>query len=63
MYLRNHRRKKAWFLKRLKIPMSEQHLWSVNMLKGKKHCLNLHRKCFVRYFDHSKKTSVRKILS
>ena len=63
MYLRNHRLKKAWLLKRLKILVSEQHLWSVNKLKGLKQCLNLRHSCFVRFFDHSELPSVRKILS
>ena len=30
------------------------------MLKGPKHCLNLHGSCFVIFSEHSKKTSVRK---
>ena len=29
-----------------------EHLWTVNMLKGPKHCLNLHGSVFVIFFDH-----------
>ena len=44
----------AYLLECLKIPVSG-HLWTVNMLKGPKHCLNLHGSIFVRFFDHSEK--------
>ena len=60
MYLRNYRRQKAWLC--LKRPVSE-HLWTVNMLKGPKQYLNLRISSFVIFFDHSQRTSVRKIFS
>ena len=41
--------------------MSE-HLWTVNMLKGPKYCLNLHGSIFVKYFDDSEKKLAQKIL-
>ena len=47
----NYRLQKAGLLKWLKCPVSE-HLWTVNMLKGPKHCLNLHSSIFAIYFDH-----------
>ena len=47
---------KAVLLKSLKSPVSE-HLWTVNMLKGPKHCLNLHGTVFVIFFDHSQRKS------
>ena len=59
MYLRNYRLQKAWLLKYIKSHESE-HLWTVNMLKGPKHCLNLHGSSFVIFFKHSKKTSALK---
>ena len=59
MYLRNYRLQKAWLLKYIKSHESE-HLWTFNMLKGPKHCLNLHGSSFVIFFKHSKKTSVLK---
>ena len=36
--------------------MSE-HLWTVNMLKAPKDCLNVHESIFVIFFDHSEKQS------
>ena len=59
MYLQNYRLQKAWLLKCLNRTLSE-HLWKVNMLKGAKHCLNLHGSSFVIFFDHSERTSVWK---
>ena len=38
------------------------HLWTVNMLKGPKHCLNPHDSIFVILFDHSKRKSASKAL-
>ena len=32
-----------------------EHLWTVNMLKGLKHCSNLHGGIFVGYFDNIEK--------
>ena len=48
-----------WLLKCLNRTLSE-HLWKFNMLKGAKHCLNLHGSSFVIFFDHSERTSVWK---
>ena len=48
--------KKRSYLKAQKNPVSE-HLWTVNTLKGPKHCLNLHRSIFVIFFDHSLRKS------
>ena len=45
---------KSMLLKGLKSPKSE-HLWTVNMLKGPKECLNMHGSIFVIIFDHSEK--------
>ena len=55
------RLKKAGLLKFLKSPVSE-HLWTVNMLKGPKHCLILHDSNFVIFLDHSERKLPRKIL-
>ena len=44
-----------------KEPVTE-HLWTANMLKGPKHCLNLHGRIFVIFFDHSERKSAQKIL-
>ena len=52
-------RLKVGLLKCLKRPVSE-HFWTVNMLKGRKHCLNLHRRNFVRFSHHSERKSVQK---
>ena len=41
--------------------MSED-LWTVNMLKGPKDCLNLHVSVFVIYFDYSERKAAQKIL-
>ena len=57
----NYRLQKAGLLKCLKSPVSE-HLWTVNMLKGPKHCINLHGSIFVIFFDHSERKSARKTL-
>ena len=46
----NYRLEKTELLKSPKNPVSE-HLWTVNMLKGPKHCLNLHGSVFVIFFD------------
>ena len=43
---------KQCYLNAQKNPVS-QHLWTVNILKGLKHCLNLHRNIFVIFFDNS----------
>ena len=55
----NYRFLKVGLLKYLKRPVSE-HFWTVNMLKGRKHCLNLHRRNFVRFSHHSERKSVQK---
>ena len=57
----NYRLEKAELLKGRKSPVLE-HLWTVNMLKRPKDCLNLHGSVFVRFFDHSKSKSARKYL-
>ena len=57
----NYRLQKAGLLKCPKSRISE-HLWTVNMLNGPKHCQNLHGSIFVRYFDHSERKSRRKSL-
>ena len=44
-----------------KSPVSE-HLWTVNMLKGPKDCLNLRGSIFVMFFDHSERKSAPKIM-
>ena len=43
---------KRGLLKSPTSPVSE-HLWKVNMLKGAKHCINLHGNIFVIFFDLS----------
>ena len=45
----NYRLQKLGFLKSLKRPVSE-HLWTANMLKDQKHCLNLNGSVFVYVF-------------
>ena len=57
----NDRLQKAGLLKSLKSSLLE-YLWTVNILKGPKHCLNLHRNIFVVFCDHSQRNSARKIL-
>ena len=52
----NYRLQKAGLLKCPKSLISE-HLWTVNMLKGQKHCINLHRIIFVIFFDHFERKS------
>ena len=38
-----------------------QHLWTVNILKSPKDCLNHHASVFIIFFDHYEKKSVQKI--
>ena len=57
-----YRLQKEGLLKCLKNPMSE-HLWSVNMLKEQKYCLNLHSSIFFIFSDCSERKWVRTILS
>ena len=57
MYFRNYRLQKAWLLKWLTSPMSEQ-IWTVNILKRLKHCRNLHSNSLFIFFDHSERTSL-----
>ena len=47
---------KAGLLKCPKGPVLEN-LLTVNMLKGPKHCINLHGSIFVRFFDYSENES------
>ena len=49
-----NRLQKSEFLKWPKSPVSE-HLWTVNMLKGAKHCLNLHGRIFCQILSSFKK--------
>ena len=39
-----------------------EHLWRVNLVKGPKHCLNMHGRIFVIFFDHSDIELAQKIL-
>ena len=39
-----------------------EHLWTLNMLKRPKHCINLHGSIFLIFFDHSERKSALKIL-
>ena len=56
----NYRLQKAALLQCTKSWVSE-HLWTVNMLKGLKHCINLHGSIFVWFFDHSERKSAGSI--
>ena len=47
----NYRLENVGLLKWLKRSMSK-HLWTVNMLKGPKDCLNPDGSIFVTFFDH-----------
>ena len=57
----NYRLQKAALLKCLKSFVSE-YLWTLNMLKAPKDCLDLHGSILVIFFDHSESKSARKIL-
>ena len=48
----NYSLQKAALIKSLKSLVLE-HLWTVNILKGPKHCFNLHGRIFVIFLDHS----------
>ena len=52
MYSRNYRLSKTLLGHSLKSAVSE-HSSTVNMLKGQKHCQNLHKSTFVIFFNHS----------
>ena len=52
----NYRLEKSDLLKSPKKPVSEN-LLTVNILKGPKHCLNLHGSIFVIFFDNSQTKS------
>ena len=54
----NYRLENVGLLKWLKNSVSE-HLWTVNMFKGPKDCLNLDGSVFVIFFDHSENKSGR----
>ena len=58
----NYRLQKEPLLKSLKSTVSE-HLWTVNILKALKQCLNLHGSIFLIFFHHSEKKSAPEILS
>ena len=55
----NYRLEKVGFLKCLKSLLSED-LWTVNMLKVPKDCLNLHGSIFVIFFDNFEKNQLEK---
>ena len=55
-----YRLEKAGLLKCLKSLVSEQ-LWTANILKGPKHCLNFRSRIFVIFFDHPEKKSAKKL--
>ena len=57
----NYRLQKAELRKYPKSLLSE-HLWTVNMLKGPTHFLNLHSSIFVIFLDHSEKKSAPRTL-
>ena len=61
IFLRNYWLGKAELLKCPKSPVSE-HLWTVKILKGLKHCLHLHRSIFVIFFDNSERKSAPKTI-
>ena len=54
MYFGNYRLRKTWLDKSLKRPVISEHpsKVKVNMIKGSKHCLNLHD-TFIIFFHHS----------
>ena len=52
---------KSGLLKCLKTPASE-HLHAVNMLKAPEHCLNMHSKIFVIFFDDFERNQFEKFL-
>ena len=59
----NYRLQKAGLIKCLKSYVSE-HLWTANMFRGPKHCLNQHGSIFVVFFDqHEKKWAEKWCLS
>ena len=49
----NYRLQKVGLFKCLS-PMPE-HLWTANLLKSPKHCLNLHNSNFLMFFDYSQR--------
>ena len=53
--------KKRSYLNAQKVTVSEN-LWSVNILKGSKHCWNPHGSILVIFLDHSEKISAPKTL-
>ena len=57
----NYRLQKAGLLKCPRSPVS-QHLWTVNMLKDAKHCINLIGSIFLKFFYHSETNWAGKIL-
>ena len=57
----NYRLQKAGLLKWLQSPVSE-HLRKANVLKDRKHWLNLHNQILVIFFGHPESYSARKIL-
>ena len=61
IYFLNCRLQKAELLKYPKKAVSE-HLWTVNILKGLKYSVNLHRAIFLIFFEHSVRKSAPKAL-
>ena len=55
----NYSLQKAALFKCLESPISEK-LWTVDRLKGPKHCLNLQGSIFVRFFDDAEWKSAQK---
>ena len=62
MSFRNYRLRNTCFCKCLKSHVSA-HPRTINMLKGPKHCCNLHDNSFISLVDHSVKFSVGKSIS
>ena len=54
IYYWNYRLEKSEILKSSKKPVSK-HLWTVNMLKDSKDCLNLDGSVFVIFLDNSER--------
>ena len=61
IFFGNYKLQKAELVKCPKSPVSE-HLWTVNILKGPKDCLNLHSGVFPIFPDHSERKSAEKFI-
>ena len=62
MYFRNNTLQKAWLFEFPKNPVLK-HIWTVNMLKRRKHCPHLHGRRFVIFFGHPEGAAFPKLLS